>query len=135
MSEAKPFGISKVGEVAGEAVGQARQRCWRYDWIVDLDIQGFFDNIPQDLLIRAVKKHAQEQAGWHIEFNSITQPLRSIPFRGLPCYYGWFRPWAPLPYSRPRGSSTCGFSVRIEVPRSAPSPLASLGDLMPDAAP
>src|SRR5206468_13051999 len=44
-----------------EAVGQARQRCWRYDWILDLDIKGFFDNIPQDLLIRAVKKHAKEQ--------------------------------------------------------------------------
>jgi RNA-directed DNA polymerase len=42
-------------------VGQARQRCWRYDWIIDLDIKGFFDNIPQDLLIRAVKKHAKEQ--------------------------------------------------------------------------
>jgi RNA-directed DNA polymerase len=44
-----------------EAVGQARQRCWRYDWILDLDIKGFFDNIPQDLLLRAVKKHAKEQ--------------------------------------------------------------------------
>ena len=30
-----------------DAVGQARQRCWRYDWIIDLDIKGFFDNIPQ----------------------------------------------------------------------------------------
>ena len=44
-----------------EAVGQARQRCWRYDWIIDLDIKGFFDNIPQDLLIRAVKKHAKDK--------------------------------------------------------------------------
>jgi len=41
-------------------VGQARQRCWRYDWILDLDIKAFFDNIPQDLLLRAVKKHAKE---------------------------------------------------------------------------
>lgn len=38
---------------------QARQQCWRYDWIVDLDIRGFFDNIPQDLLLQAVKKHAK----------------------------------------------------------------------------
>ncbi len=28
---------------------------------MDLDIKGFFDNIPKDLLIRAVKKHAKEQ--------------------------------------------------------------------------
>src|SRR6266404_5982343 len=39
-----------------EAVGQARQRCWRYDWVLDLDIKGFFDNIDQNLLMRAVKK-------------------------------------------------------------------------------
>jgi hypothetical protein len=51
----------RPGKSALDAVGKARQRCWRYDWIVDLDIKGFFDNIPQDLLIRAVKKHAKEQ--------------------------------------------------------------------------
>ena len=51
----------RPGKSTLDAVGQARQRCWRYDWIVDLDIKGFFDNIPQDLLIRAVKKHAKEQ--------------------------------------------------------------------------
>src|ERR1700682_5278202 len=51
----------RPGKSALDAVGQARQRCWRYDWILDLDIQGFFDNIPLDLLMRAVKKHAKEQ--------------------------------------------------------------------------
>src|SRR5215469_15430378 len=51
----------RPGKSALDAVGQARQRCWRYDWILDLDIKGFFDNIPQDLLIREVKKHAKEQ--------------------------------------------------------------------------
>jgi RNA-directed DNA polymerase len=50
----------RPGKSALDAVGQARQRCWRYDWIVDLDIKGFFDNLPQDLLLRAVKKHAKE---------------------------------------------------------------------------
>jgi RNA-directed DNA polymerase len=43
-----------------DAVGRARQRCWWHDWIIDLDIKGFFDNIPNDLLMRAVKKHAKE---------------------------------------------------------------------------
>ena len=51
----------RPGKSGLDAVGQARKRCWRYDWILDLDIKGFFDNIPQDLLIRAVKKHAQER--------------------------------------------------------------------------
>ena len=40
-----------------EAIGVARQRCWRYDWVLDLDIKGFFDNIDHELLMRAVKKH------------------------------------------------------------------------------
>lgn len=40
-----------------EAVGTARKRCWQYDWVLDLDIKGFFDNIPHDLLMKAVHKH------------------------------------------------------------------------------
>ena len=40
-----------------EAVGVARQRCWRYDWVLDLDIKGFFDSIDHELLMRAVRKH------------------------------------------------------------------------------
>ena len=46
---------------AQDAVGQARERCWRNDWVLDLDIKGFFDNLDQDLLTRAVKKHAQDR--------------------------------------------------------------------------
>src|SRR5690606_40327501 len=42
---------------AKEAVGTARERCWKYDWVLDLDIKGFFDNIPHELLMRAVRKH------------------------------------------------------------------------------
>jgi RNA-directed DNA polymerase len=45
---------------AHDAVGQARKRCWKYDWVLDLDIKGFFDNIPHELLMRAVRKHARE---------------------------------------------------------------------------
>lgn len=40
-----------------EAIGKCRERCWRYDWIVDLDIKGFFDNIDHGLMMHAVKKH------------------------------------------------------------------------------
>jgi RNA-directed DNA polymerase len=40
-----------------EAVGVARQRCWRYDWVLDLDIKGFFDSIDHGVLMRAVRKH------------------------------------------------------------------------------
>jgi len=40
-----------------EAVGVARQRCWKHDWVVDLDITGFFDNLDHSLVMRAVRKH------------------------------------------------------------------------------
>jgi len=46
---------------AHDALGRARRRCWQYDWVIDLDIKGFFDNIPHDLLLRAVRKHARER--------------------------------------------------------------------------
>jgi len=47
----------RPGKSAIEAVGAARQRCWRYDWVLDLDIKGFFDSIDHRLLMRAVRKH------------------------------------------------------------------------------
>lgn len=47
----------RCGKSAIEAVGVARQRCWRYDWVLDLDIKGFYDNLDHDLVMRAVRKH------------------------------------------------------------------------------
>ena len=51
----------RPGKSAIEAVGVARQRCWRYDWVVDLDIKGFFDNLNHDLVMRAVTKHTKSK--------------------------------------------------------------------------
>jgi len=48
----------RPGKSALEAVGVARQRCWRYAWVLDLDIRAFFDSIDQTLLMRAVRKHS-----------------------------------------------------------------------------
>lgn len=42
-----------------DAVGSARQRCWRYAWVIDLDIRGFFDNLDHELVLRAVRKYTQ----------------------------------------------------------------------------
>jgi RNA-directed DNA polymerase len=47
----------RPGKSALEAVGVTRQRCWREDWVIDLDIKGFFDNLDHDLLMRAVRHH------------------------------------------------------------------------------
>jgi RNA-directed DNA polymerase len=38
-----------------DAVGVCRQRCWRYDWVVDLDVQKFFDTVPWNLVVKAVE--------------------------------------------------------------------------------
>ncbi len=43
-----------------QALGVTRKRCWEYDWVIDIDIKGFFDNIDHELMMRAVKKHTQE---------------------------------------------------------------------------
>jgi len=40
-----------------DAVGITRKRCWQYDWVLEFDIKGLFDNIPHDLLLKAVCKH------------------------------------------------------------------------------
>ena len=47
----------RPGRSAIDAVRTARQRCWRYDWVLDLDIKSFFDEIDWDLLMRAVRRH------------------------------------------------------------------------------
>jgi RNA-directed DNA polymerase len=49
----------RPGRSAIDGVRTARQRCWRYDWILDLDIKAFFDSIDWELLLRAVRKHTQ----------------------------------------------------------------------------
>src|SRR5262245_26617722 len=35
----------------------ARQRCWRFDWVLDIDIKGFFDSIDWELLLKALRHH------------------------------------------------------------------------------
>ncbi|EFH3877976.1 group II intron reverse transcriptase/maturase, partial [Escherichia coli] len=35
--------------------------CWQYDWYLEFDIKGLFDNIPHDLLLRAVDKHCADK--------------------------------------------------------------------------
>jgi RNA-directed DNA polymerase len=40
-----------------DAIGVTRERCWKYDWVLEFDIKGLFDNIDHELLLRAVRKH------------------------------------------------------------------------------
>jgi group II intron reverse transcriptase/maturase len=47
----------RPGKSALDAVGVTRERCWKYDWVLEFDIRGLFDNIDHDLLLKAVRKH------------------------------------------------------------------------------
>jgi RNA-directed DNA polymerase len=47
----------RPGKSAHQALEITRKRCWRYDWVLEFDIRGLFDNIDHHLLMKAVKKH------------------------------------------------------------------------------
>jgi RNA-directed DNA polymerase len=44
-----------------DAVGITRERCWHYNWVLEFDIKGLFDNIDHELLMKAVKKHTNNK--------------------------------------------------------------------------
>ncbi len=47
----------RANKSAIQAIDVTRRRCWQYNWVLEFDIKGLFDNIPHDLMMRAVKKH------------------------------------------------------------------------------
>ena len=51
----------RPGKSAHQALAQTRRRCWRYAWVVEIDIKGFFDNIDHALLLKAVRHHTRER--------------------------------------------------------------------------
>ena len=51
----------RPGKNAHQALEQVRNNCWKVDWVIDLDIKGFFDNIDHNKLMLAVEKHVSEK--------------------------------------------------------------------------
>lgn len=51
----------RPGKSALDAVGKARERTWKYDYVLELDIKGLFDNIDHELLMKAIEKHVEEK--------------------------------------------------------------------------
>jgi RNA-directed DNA polymerase len=49
----------RPGKSALDAVATARRRCWRDDWVLDMDIKGFFDAINHELVMKAVTHFTQ----------------------------------------------------------------------------
>lgn len=44
-----------------QAVEKTKQRCWKFNWVVEFDIKGAFDNIDHQLLMKAVKYHVKNK--------------------------------------------------------------------------
>lgn len=77
----------RPGRSALDAVAACRERCWRYDWMIDLDIQKFFDSVPWELMLKAVARHTDERwvllynmcgGGWKRRCTKRMGPSRSV---------------------------------------------------------
>jgi RNA-directed DNA polymerase len=51
----------RPGRSALDAVGVCRERCWRYDWAIDLDLRSFFDSLDHSLVLKAVAHHTDQR--------------------------------------------------------------------------
>jgi len=51
----------RPGKSALDAVEVTRRRCWKYDWVLEFDIKGLFDNIDFELLMKTVRHHTKER--------------------------------------------------------------------------
>lgn len=61
-----------------DAVGRCRERCWRYDWAIDLDVRSFFDSLDHSLVLRSVAHHTDQR--WIVLYVQrwLKAPLRRV---------------------------------------------------------
>jgi group II intron reverse transcriptase/maturase len=71
----------RPGRSALDAVAACRSRCWKTDWVIDLDIRKFFDSVPWELVVKAVEANT-----------------------GLPWVVLYVRRWLQAPLVLPDGS-------------------------------
>ena len=90
----------RPGRSPVDAVRVCRERCFRKDWVVDLDIRAFFDSVSWDLMLKAVRHHTDQK--WIVLY---------------------VERWLKAPMRRPDGI----LAPRVKgTPRAARSPHASL---------
>jgi RNA-directed DNA polymerase len=51
----------RPGRSAHDALRVCRDRCWKYFWVIDLDLQSFFDSIDHERMLKAVAAHTKER--------------------------------------------------------------------------
>ena len=74
----------RPGRSAKQAIAVTRERCWRYDWVVEFDIKAAFDQIDHGLLMKAVRSHIKE--GWILLYIErwLTAPFETADGERLP---------------------------------------------------
>ncbi|MBS3938737.1 MAG: RNA-directed DNA polymerase [Peptococcaceae bacterium] len=84
----------RPGRSAADALEVTRQRCWKYDWVLEIDIKGWFDNIDHELLMKAIRKHTDSPwiilyiqrwltAPFQMPDGSVQERTRGTPQGGL----------------------------------------------------
>jgi RNA-directed DNA polymerase len=51
----------RPGKSAHDAVRVTRERCWKFDWLLEFDVKAMFDNIPHSLVMKALEHHTKEK--------------------------------------------------------------------------
>ena len=75
------MGIGRVGRRL-DAVGVCRERCWRLDWVLDLDIRAYFDSVPHDLMLNAMFRVQLDNG--HEVLGYVAGKMRRYRIRILP---------------------------------------------------
>jgi retron-type reverse transcriptase len=84
----------RPGRSAHQALGVCRERCWRQDWVLDLDLKSFFDSVSWELILKAVAHHTDLRwvllyverwlkAPLQLEDGSLVERDRGTPQGGL----------------------------------------------------
>lgn len=83
----------RPGRGPDDAVRVCRMRCFKRDWVVDLDVKAFFDSVPWDLMLKAVARHTDQkwvmlyverwlQAPMLMPDGTLTQRVKGTPHGG-----------------------------------------------------
>ena len=112
----------RPGRSALDAVAVCRERCWRNDWIIDLDVRAFFDSVDHSLMLKAVERHTD--AKWVLLYVArwLKAPMRKqdgtlvARDRGTPRVQRYPRFWRTcISITR----SICGWPGNIRASRSS----------------
>jgi group II intron reverse transcriptase/maturase len=80
----------RPGRSAKQAIAVTRKRCWQFDWVVEFDIKGAFDQIDHGLLMKAVRSHSKEDwillyiERWLLAPFETTEGTQVLRARGTP---------------------------------------------------